>query len=424
MSWWEDKITMFRKGLGLPVVVGIYHGRLSASGHATGLSFQEAVTRGYKNLVWVHRCVNAIGSAVGSVPWKAFRVQSDGKQTWLPGHQLERLLERPNKHYTRKEMMEAWAVYLSLSVNSYQEVVFVQGKPYELYVLRPDWMLPVPDAMLYVSGYKMDAGQGGKAEFKPEEILHFKYLDPMNEFIGMSPLAAAARTIATEDAASKWNKSIFDNSAVPSGILKIPATSVQKKERDAIRDELNIEFTQENLHRPMVLWGGMEWQKMSMDAKDLDFLKQRELNKFEICAVLECPPQVVGATVDPTYANYEVARTAFWEDCIIPKLEWFKSVINARIAPYFGTDIIADFDISDIPALRSSFKEKVETSHRLWLMGYPINQINRRVGLGFDDVLWGDAWWAQMNMMPIINAPTPEQPSVGTDAVEPSPDEL
>lgn len=379
-------------------------GNRSTGGGGGTLSFREAVDKGYKNLIWVHRCISATGAAVGSVPWKAYKKQtSDSRYIHLPGHPFETLVESPNPYYTRKELMEAWTIYLQLAGESYFEVVFVQGKPYQLMCLRPDWMTPTPDPVNYIKDYKLDAGGARKATFKPEEILRFKYLDPMNEYKGLSPLAAAARTISTEDSAVKWNKSIFDNSAVPNGILKIPATTVSKKERDALKGELEAEFTTENMHRPMVLWGGMEWQKMSMDAKDLDWINQRQLSKYEICAVLDTPPQVVGATADPTYANYDVARTAWWEDSIISKLEWYQAKINQQLGPYFGGDVVVRYDISDVPAMRASFSAKVDTSHKLWSMGYPINAINKRVGLGFDNIPWGDAWWAQMNMMPVTS---------------------
>lgn len=379
-----------------------------------GMSFMEASTRGYKNLVWVYRCVTAIGNAVGSVPWKAYRREPSGKLVWLPNHPLEKLLENPNPYFTRKEIMNAWAIYLSLAGNCYYEVVRVaKNRPYQFFVLRPDWMTPIPDAVDYIKGYKLDPQMGEQyvQTLLPDQVLHFKYLDPTNEYVGMSPLTAASRTMATEDSAVKWNKLVFDNSAVPSGVLKVPATTMKKKERDELREELEKEFTQDNLHRPMILWGGMEWSKMSMDAKDLDFLKQRELNKYELCAILECPAQIVGATSDPTYSNYDVARTAFWEDSIIPKLEWFQSRINMQIAPAFGPDIEAHYDPSSVPAMRSIFRDKVDTSAKLFNIGYTVNQINRRMGLGFDDVAWGDVWWAQMNMMPVSSGDLPEASS-------------
>lgn len=418
MPWWNRFLPARFKSIGAPIMSAVFRGRLSGS-TGGGLSFSEAVSKGYRNLVWVHRCISEIGTAVGSVPWKAYKVTDDGRHKPMPGHPLELMLENPNPYYTRKELMEAWAIYLSLSGNSYFEVVSVQGKPKQFFVLRPDWMTPTPDPINYIRDYQLDAGGGRKASFQPEQILHFKYLDPQNEYVGLSPLAAAARTIATEDSAVRWNKSIFDNSAVPNGILKIPATGLKKADRDKIRAELESEFTQDNMHRPMVLWGGMDWTKMAMDAKDLDFLKQRQVNKYEICGILGVPPQIVGANEDPTYANYDVARTAFWEDNIISKLDWFQAKINAQIAPLFKDGVIAMYDISNVPAMRVSFAAKVDTAKTLWLMGYPINDINRRLVLGMPDVAWGDAWWAQMNMMPVTSSDV-APPPVGKEGL-PSP---
>lgn len=374
-------------------------GRLSGSGGGT-LKFSDAVAKGYKGLVWVHRCVSEIGQAVGSVPWKTYRMRSDGTKIQIPGHELGQLIEKPNPYYDRRDLMSSWAIYLSLSGNAYWEIVHVDSKPKELYSLRPDWLTPIPDPIRYIRGYALDAGRGNTNEFTVEEMMHFKYLDPLNEYVGMSPLQAAQRTMETEEAAVNWNKSVFDNAAMPGGFLKVPG-QLTKPQRQKLEEDLAREFSGSNLGKPMLLWGGLEWQKMSMDQKDLDWLKQRHLNKYEICAILGVPPQIVGANEDPTYANYDIARTAFWEDTIIPLLEWLQAKINNTLAPYWGKDIVAGYDISDVPAMRKSFQQKVETAKTLFMMGYPPNAINRRLTLGFDDLPWGDVWWANMNLMPV-----------------------
>jgi len=385
-------------------ILNLKYGNDKLNNDSGPLRFGQAVAKGYKNLVWVNRCVSEIGKAVGSVPWVAVREKAESIEV-VDRHPFGRLMEKPNPWYSRRDLVSSWAIYLSLSGNSYWEVVRNNaGKPMELFSLRPDWVTPIPDPETYISGYKIEA-EGIKDTYEPDNIIHFKYVDPLNEYVGMSPLQAAARTLDTETAAINWNKAIFDNSAMPGGFLKVPGV-LGKEQKKRLEEDLSREFSTQNIGKPMVLWGGLEWQKMTMDQKDLDWLKQRQLNKFEICSSLGVPPQIVGANEDPTYANYEIAREAFWEDTVIPLLEWLKTKMNNSIS--YGDGVTITYDLSDVPAMRSSFLKKVNTAGKLFVMGYPINMINKRLRLGFKDVPWGNVWWAQMNMMPVSSDQMPD----------------
>lgn len=399
---------------------------MSAGG--SGLTFQQAVQQGFKSSVWVYRCIFELGQAIGSVPWKAFRDNKDGTETAMPGHPLELLMERPNPYTNRNEFIQAWASFLSLSGNAYWEIVKVDGKPKHLYALRPDWVKPLPDELVWLKGYEMDNGKSKKVTFPPEDILHFRYVDPTNDYVGCSPIAAGTLPIQTDAAAARWNKMFLDNAAVPGGILNIPGATVKKGDRARLRDELKEEFGGENLHRPMVLWGGMKWEKMQLSHHEMEFLKQRQVNKFEICALFGIPPQLVGANEDPTYANYEIARMSFWEDTVIPMLDWLQSKVNMSLAPYYEDNVVMRYDISNIPAFRKSFKDKVDTSRHLYNMGVPLNDINARLGLGLKDYPWGSIWWAPMNLMPIDGTSTEEgtatpEPGEGEDEEDVIPNE-
>ena len=390
------------------------HFRNTAGSFGSGknISYGAATKEGYKRLIWVYRCINALGEAVGSVPWKSYRRMSNQQVEPLEiNHPLAQLIENPNPQEGRKEFLTKYMIHLSLSGNSYWEVVFANGKPYQLFGIRPDWMEPAPDPKLYLKGYNLDTHQGGlKIFFKPEEILHFKYADPTNEYVGMSPLQSAARTLMAENSAVAWNQTIFDNSAVPSGVLTVPSQLLKVEQKQELRKALRAEFTRENLNSPMILWGGMTWEKMGLTQHDMDFLQQRSLNKYEICAVFGVPPQIVGAQENPTYANYGTARLSFWEDTIIGILDWLKGKINQRLSPYFGPDVFINYDLSSVPAMRKSFANTIDMADKLYGMGVPFNEINRRLNMGFNDLPWGDAWWAPATLIPVTGAPSESLP--------------
>lgn len=391
------------------VISAFFGNRSRGFAAANNISFIEATNRGYKGLVWVYRCVKEIGESVGSVTWQAMEVDSSGREKPLPlSHPLNKLLSQPNELQDSAEFFEAWAIYLSLSGSDFWNIVSVDGgRPYRLYHLRPDWMTVEPDPVTFIKGYTLDNKMGNKVPLTPAEVLWFKFLDPMDPYRGLSPLAAAQRTMETENSAILWNKTIFDNSAIPGGVLTVPAQTMHQETREKLEDDLAQQFGRENMNKPLVLWGGMDWKQMGLSQKDLDFKELRHMNKFEICACLGVPPGIVGANEDPTYSNFGVERMAMWEDTIIPMVMWLKRKLNMRIAPAFGDNIVIAPDFKHVPAMREVFKQKVESAKTLWQMGWPINAINDRLDLGFEHVAWGNAWWTQMNMIPITSADSP-----------------
>lgn len=392
---------------------GILSAVFSASGSGSGLfgqkfSFTKAVASGYKDLVWVYRCVAKKGESVGSVPWKVYRKASaTTAREHLIDHPLQKLIDRPNKYMDRTQFFIQWISDLDLGGNSYWEIAREGGRPSGLPIglwrMRPDWTTPRPGKETFLRDYKFDTGSGTPAYFPVDDVVHMKYVDPVDPYVGMSVIQAAARTILTENAAIGWNKSILDNSGVPNGILKVPAQTMLSQDKTVLQENIEDEFsTEDSRHRPMILWGGMEWESMSLSQKDMDFLEQRKYNKFEICADFAVPPMVVGALENPTYSNYAVARLSFWEDTITPLLDWLKSHLNYRLAPYYGPDIEIDYDLSQVPAMREAFKQLVDTAKSLHEMNYPINAISARLNLGMEAVPWGDVAWINQSLIPTV----------------------
>jgi len=410
MAWYDRWLMRFRRKQG-----GQRSGAFAmwAGSPFRNLGFSESVSEGYYASVWAHRCIMRIAESISSVPWKV-QTDADGDGTFVDeaGHPIQRLIDRPNPNSDRREFLTQLVQNLYLDGNAFVEIVQDRGVPMHLYHMRPDWVRVVPDPVLHVAGYEFRPPGRNPIPFSPEEVLHFRFVDPLDPYRGCSPLRAAIRTLESENAIVAWNKNVLDNSAVPGGVLKVPSSSLLKEDRDRLREELIHEFSGGNRYRPMVLWGDMEYERAALSHHDLDFLEQRRINKYEICAIFGVPPQLIGANEDPTYSNFEIARLSFWEDVIIPLLDWIQNRLNNAIVPRYGdpNSIRIVYDISDIPAMRSSYEQKVKTAEVLWRMGWPINEINRKLNLGLALVPWGETAWFPVNLYPVSGAAPQETP--------------
>ena len=51
-----------------------------------------------------------------------------------------------------------------------------------------------------------------------------------------------------------------------------------------------------NAGRPMVLHGGLKWEKLTIDPVDAQMIEARQLGMIIICQIFECDPHLVGIT--------------------------------------------------------------------------------------------------------------------------------
>lgn len=397
-----------------------------------GITFAEACRLGYKGLVWVYRCINTYADAVGSVRWVAYTIDKDGTERLLPNHPLEVLCNKPNPFVSRKEFYSVWAIYLMLAGETFWEVAYEKGRPKYLYTLRPDWVTPVPHTILYTDGYDFKADNLGATDrLKNEEVMWFKFPNPDNDYEGLSPLAAGLRSIETENRIINWNNSLLENNAIPGGILSIPSTSLDDEERKEILQSLEDEYSGRGVNRPMVLYGGMQWQQMSLGQKDLDFEGLKKLNRQEIHGCLGVPEELTAANAEAKYENKAQARTMFWEDRVMPLLDWLADLINMRLAPLYGDGVLVRADTTTQPAMIDSFIRKINAAKILVDCGWELNRVNRRLSLSMGDVPWGDVAWMATTKMPVSSNesmldPTTALPGDGEDedpSTDPKPGE-
>lgn len=53
---------------------------------------------------------------------------------------------------------------------------------------------------------------------------------------------------------------------------------------------------------------------MSFSPRDMGIVSGKRLSQLDVCQVLRVPPQIIGIEGSQTFANYEQARAAFYED--------------------------------------------------------------------------------------------------------------
>ncbi len=342
--------------------------------------------RAYAQHAWVYACVRAIAQACASVPPRVWRVDAEGERWPVgPREPLALLLARVNPRDSFTDLIEATLIGLELTGNAYWALERdAAGQVVELWPMRPDRVRVLPGRNL-VQGYAYEAN-GRRVAFKPEEVIHFRYFAPGDDFYGLSPLSAAADAVTSDLFAVAYNQQFFRRGARPEGVI---SSQVQLSEEELKR--LRAQFEElyagiDKAHRVMILGSDLQWQTLGVAPKDAEFLEQRRLSREEICAVFGVPPAVVGIYQYANYANAQLQRKLFWSDTILPKLQRLAGVINERLTPLFsdrpalGTArLVVEFDTSGVPALQEEAKEQAEVAAMLVAQGImTVNEVRDR----------------------------------------------
>ena len=323
----------------------------------TPRNYQSFANEGFSQNAVGFRCVKMIAEAAASVP---FRLFTNGELA--SEHPLLDLLAKPNPSHSGRSLMEAFYGYLQVAGNAYLEAALVGRQLRELHVLRPDRMKVIPGPEGWPEGYEYTVN-GTSVRFSQNRkpvpaILHMALFNPLNDYYGMSPFEAAARSIDIHNAASAWNKALLDNAARPSGALVYGAkdgeANLTSEQFERLKSELEEAYQgARNAGRPMVLEGGLEWKQISHSPKDMEHIEARHAAARDIALAFGVPPMLLGIPGDNTFANYSEANRTFWRQTVLPLAEKTAWQLTNWLAPAFGGDLKLACDTANLTALAS-----------------------------------------------------------------------
>ena len=318
--------------------------------------YEAMVRAGFIENPIAQRAVRTVAEGAGSV---GFVVPQ--------GHALGALMARPAPGMSGAEFVEAVAAYLLLHGNAYVEVVEgADGLPLEMYALRPDRVSVEVDGGGWPAAHVYRAGAAVTRYPVTEDgragLLHVRTFHPLDDHYGLGSLGAAAGAVETHNAASRWNTSLLDNAARPSGALVYDAGdggTLSAEQFDRLKAEMEASFAgAANAGRPMLLEGGLRWQALSLTPAELDFVGAKAAAAREIALAFGVPPMLLGLPGDSSYANYAEANRALWRLTLLPLVEKLAGAFAAHFR-HWWPEVSVGIDRDSVPALAAD-------RERLW----------------------------------------------------------
>ena len=334
----------------------------------------------------VEACVSALSQTVSMCPVYQLQEQTDGEQTRQYGSNAERVMLNPNRHTTRSEFMNNLIRSVYFHGNGYAYATRNgTGAVGELYLLNPKNVNPVQDPETGDIYYWVSATANGTYNpdtdlvYPERDILHVKInIDTKEPLKGVSPITAAANSIAASNAITGSQAAFFNNSATPSGILTTDAT-LNKEQMLQLRDAVAQQTQGKNTGKVPILGNGLKWESMSLSSQDAQMVEAFGMTVGSISRVFRVPLPMINDMQGSTFNNAEQLLGWFLSSGLGFILEHIELDLNKLFNLPFNQRM--NFDTKVL--LRSDWKSQIETLGEGVLKGiYSPNEARAKLGMG------------------------------------------
>jgi HK97 family phage portal protein len=296
-------------------------------------------------LATVTACVNAISSAIASLPAWIHR----GDQI-LEDHPIARMIRRgPNPHQSWSDWLELTISSALLRGNAISHVVTDAGG--QVVALQPyPWDLT---SVVQLPGDRIAFDVNGPRDLRTRRLLmgetfHLKDRCDGDETVGVSRLQRCAGSIGQAQALAEFTGSMWRNGVNPSGTIEIegklgPEAFEQLRERWR-----QLYQGPSNAARAVVLDQGAKFKPISVSPEDAELLMSRKFSGEEICRIFAVPPPIVQNYENNTFTNSQTASQWFGQLTLLP---WVKKIEAEFARSVFGEgerDLSIEFDLSGL----------------------------------------------------------------------------
>ena len=387
---------------------GFTGGSRGATGGTNPNRMKSVVQEAYVRNVIGQRAAGMVAQCVAALPLVLVRGEDELDPRDLDPNRdpTAKLLQQPNLVHTWGDLTELWALHMLLAGEG---LILGNGvrdgrMPLELWPLQPDALevktargYPMPTSFVY----RPDGGTAETYGVDPVSgrcnLLWTKRPDPAGGTTarGVSAMGTAAGRVDQHNAATRWNYNLLRRGGRPSGAF-VHDEELGDESYSHLVDEVDrMVAGAEQAGRPLVLDGGLRWEDLSTNPKDLDWLQGQRDAAREVALSVGVPPQLIGLPDASTYANYKEARLAMYEDTVLPLGERWLTSLNR----WFGDlmDGYLKVDRSRVDALslkREQEWDRVEKAGSLTLN-------EKRERLGYPPIEGGDEIYMPPNRVPL-----------------------
>jgi len=356
----------------------------------------EGFLSAYGEIGWLHAVVFRIALGCSEVKWQLFNTK-DRKSQEIYEHPVLSLLNKVNPFMTSPEFIALDTIYQELVGESFWILNFNGlDEPAEIWIPYPHKMSVVPDRKNFIKGYVYGSGPDA-VPFDLNEVIHFKYPNPLNQYRGFGPTQSISVDLDAERYSGEWNRNFFYNSARPDGIIQFDY-NLSDEQFTRIKEEWSSRYKGvSKAHQVALLEGGGKYVQVNNTIKDMDFATLKLRNRDAVLGVFGMPLSVMGISENVNKANAEAGDYTFARWIVKPRLDWKVAKLQEQLIPKFKKS--ENLRIGYAEVVPETVDQKRELAESGMRAGYlTINEARHLRGL--DPLPDGDVLLVPMNLVP------------------------
>lgn len=370
----------------------------------------ERSSKAYAKSDDLYSIVSYIINTAGTVPWRVMVRQADGTSKPENG-KLQHLIDNPNKHQGRAQMVIAALGYKLLTGNTYIWAPRIEGginkgKATEMHVLPANLTkikFGSPDQP--IAGYKLKYTNYEKDDLLPEDVLHSKYFNPdidtYGDLYGLSPLRAAAQKMAISDEGDKSLGAAFRNGG-PEGIISRDGEEFTEVQSNNLMERFSRMFSGSRNRGKIAMTGAqIKWTPLGLSPVDLKILESQYFTFEKLRNIYRFPDNLLSSgSQGTTFNNKREAKAQLYTECVIPELQSLLDDFNRWLPMAYDPsgNTYVELDLSGIDVLQEDKKAKAEYLASAWFI--PVDRKQEMMGEAVDEK-WKGVYMIPNNLIPV-----------------------
>ena len=278
----------------------------------------------------------------------------------LTDHPVLDVLRLANPRTVGFALRELTTIYQELGGNAYW---YLQpwgdpargSQPQAIWNLQPQHVKIVQskDGMT-VTGYLYGTKPEDTIAMKADEVIHFRYPNPSNPFMGLGPLQAATSAEHRKSAMDEYKNAMYDNHCRPDFIVRVPEgtppteiRSLEKQWDHMFRSRrgrgVNISG------KPLFVTADKGIEPLNFPPNQMQDVFQAKLDRDEIYEIFGVPVQM--AEIGKSRAELEAAQAGYMWLTILPRLRRSEQTLTEQLASLYDPRLFFAYD-DPVPANR------------------------------------------------------------------------
>lgn len=293
--------------------------------------------------------ITKLAQGTSAVDWHMHRLASSGARssaacelceetgvTHVPTHPALEVWDRPNDFFTSSLFVETFQQHVDLVGEGWWVVAYLGGRPIELWPVRPDRMAPVRDPKTFIDGYVYRSPDGQLIPLRLDEVVTLRTPAPWDPYRGAGAVQTLFNNLWGAKYAAEWNRRFFENSAIPGGVIEIPAHLSDPEWREFQDRWAESHRGVRNAHTVAMLEYGAKWIDAKYTQRDMEFVDLRRVNREEIREAFAMHGHILGLSEDVNRANADAADVTFARRQSVPRLDRIRDALNGPFLKLFG----------------------------------------------------------------------------------------